>query len=1210
MIEVKQLSGKLDLDSSFYKVAKEDYVEALNIGKDAVEGSNDVSVTNIVGNQLVVNNYVTRLYSNSNFNLFATVYDNLIGSQNIRVSFTPVTTPNANAVSIDYFDGASWVVLGFSSPNVSPIDSTLPLGDYAYRFTVYSTIAPLETYYILAPVVTTYKTIGSYANTLRNTIIYFQYNPLGYSSILEYNDTTRAITPIFRNLIDSGFVDILQFTENDKINNINVYNREEGDLLFFLDSLGRPTGLDIPLFKARSYVPVTRDIINVAKNPPLSPTQSIYGNDTTRRTNNTTNKLFRFSYRYHYDNNEISSPAPIGYVPLPVNILDITYTNVITNNNVINISLNSGDKQVKAVELLMSFVNKTNDWSAFASVSVYNKADNSIADDVVFNFPFYNDSTYPTIPPSEAIQLFDYVPDKAKSQELANGNVLVYGAITEGLSRDISPNVVNTVGTYAAGTGSEGNLSEYTNFRIIFGGKYFYSTVFNGIPAVGTVVALEVRKISDGLYITAATYTTVAGDTISNVLIGLLASAISIGIFGDLSISGDRLLYSFSTALYFNTVRSSVVSPAVSADINSIPTFKFSTTKDIGIAYFNKQGKSNGILYNGNVTFPAYAENGSQQVLLPFINTKIYHRPPLWAYSFQFFFTKEPSSYLYWETVNVNDSEADFIYFDVSNIVYNQKLNPTTAQVLNYIFQDGDRLRLIRKVSDDTVYPDTYDTPIIGLLDSPTINGVAQTGKQFLKINKTAPFNTVDYSTNNFVIEMYRPSQQQANDDNKTYYEFGEQFPILNPETVTRVHAGMVSSQSIDLATPAEFNFYAGDSYFRRRKIPIQFSDAGNVLFFVQDRNFVDFYISAVSSLDGTPSVIDENARETYFPALIRFGQAYQANTNINGFNRFYSNNFDEYDYSYGAIMRLKSRDRFMRVFQQYKVGMVPIYSQINKDQSGNEIRVQTDKLLNPIQYYVGDFGIGDQPESLASFNYADYFTTNVKGIVARASNNGLEAISILYKTDSWATEQLPLRIGNSKVYGVYEARLNKYIIALEAATGQSAVSITFNEKINGFESFLSMHPEMMCNLGVLLISFKEGELYTHDNANYNTFFGVVYDSSITPVYNQNTLEKKTYLAISEVASEVWGCPVINTSINSFSTTKQQSNLIDSDFEQKEGVFHASFLRDENSQGGLINGDALKGNYLTIKFRKQIPTNLVSLDITSLYYIDSPLTTR
>lgn len=1117
MVEVKALNGNLDLDSSPYRVAPNDYIDSLNTTKDAIEGSNDKVRSNIVGNQLVT--------------------------------------------------------------------YTLPSG--------------------------TNKTIGAYPNAVRNTVLELIYNSNDYHSIVEYNNTTRTRTKVFENLTDSGGVDILGFTLLGKITSINIYNREEGDLLYFLDSLGRCTGLNITNFKAGLYTPVTRQIINVIKAPPLTPPSSVYGNDTTRRVNNTRNRFFRFQYCFIYDDFEESVGSPISALSIPVNILDDTYTSVVTNNNVVTVSLYSGAKNVKSVQLWMSYVEKSNEWKPMAIVDTIVKADLSIADDTVFAYEFYNDSTYPTKDVQQSILLFDYVPDKATAQEMPNGNVLMYSGVTEGYDRDLEPNVVNAVSTYPVAAPTSGSLDVTIILDESPGSLNKSRWQFSGVPAVGTNIVVTVRRRSDGIEITAANYTTVSGDTsndvINYIVANILQPSISAFNFGFLEFLVSESVYMAlpSTGHY---VKIDITSPTTPLISNSIATWKWSTERNIGIAYFDINGKTNGILYNDKISFPAYADDVSNNVYLPTINTKIYHVPPIWAESYQFYFTKEGTSYIFWESVDVNISETNFIYFDVTSFLENQKKNPTTATVLSYSFQDGDRMRLIKPIGTTTYFADTYDAAVVGLVVEPKISGVTQTGKTFIKIKKSAPFTNATFTPNNhfYEIELYRPAQKTASKENEAYYEFGRQYPILNAGLSTRVHVGEVTTQSTDYVTPAEFNFTEGDSYFRNRTIAL--TDTGTGTFNIQDRNIVDFYISAVNSIDGRPNLIDINAREAKFGAVSRFGQAYQANTNINGFNRFYPNNLHECDASFGDIVRLKVRDRFVRVFQKLKVGTIPLFNQISKNADGTTLDVVTDKLLNPIQYYVGDMGIGDNGESLASFNFADYFTSNIKGTICRVSNNGIEIISLLYNVNSWATEHLPLRGENYKMYGAFDQRLGKYILALEETPDDNAATIVFDEAGKGFESFSSLRPEMMVTLGTLLISFKDGQLYTHDSASYNTFFGATYDSTITPVFNKAELMKKTFTALEEVSSQVWDCPEIETSLNSHTTVKQQSSLITEDFEELEGNFNASFLRDRNSIGGLIGGDALKGNYMKVKFRAQSPTNLVTLILVSVSSIDSPLT--
>jgi hypothetical protein len=87
-----------------------------------------------------------------------------------------------------------------------------------------------------------------------------------------------------------------------------------------------------------------------------------------------------------------------------------------------------------------------------------------------------------------------------------------------------------------------------------------------------------------------------------------------------------------------------------------------------------------------------------------------------------------------------------------------------------------------------------------------------------LKIDKTTQFGSIVYSATNYEIEIYRPQQQTASGTNKTYYECGFQFDILNSGTSLRCHAGQIQDQSTDLSTPATFIFRKGDWYYCVKK--------------------------------------------------------------------------------------------------------------------------------------------------------------------------------------------------------------------------------------------------------------------------------------------------------------------------------------------------------------------------------------------------------
>lgn len=656
MIEVKTLNGGLNTDDNPYRLPPNDYVDALNITHDAVEGSNDNVITPIVANR------------------------------------------------------------------IGDADFVLPDGIN--------------------------KCIGAYSNILRNTIIQMIWNSNDYHLILEFNLTTRTQTKIFENLTDSAGIDVLGFTQSGKILSINVYNRDEGDLLYFLDSLGRPTGMDIALFKAGTYTPVTRDIIDKAKKPPLSPPDVVFDNDTSTRSNNFRKRLTRYKYRWIYDDFEKSTFSPISIVALQVSILSDTYTNIVTNNNVIRMAANTGDKNVKFIELAMSYVAGTNDWSDFQSIAILDKSSLGLRhettltpgaglydqvytvfsgvviegdvvniylielpntktlvstytvlsgdtipdviaglissfvtigivfsyvangntllflyytptysfdeieviqatsgnDNINFSYSFYNDSTYPDIDIEESIELFDYVPRSANAQALLNGNVLAYIGITEGYNKDTISNSIITINVIPVDTVPPTSFSAVNTIGSDNSTVQENSIVFSGIPITGTVIEVKVKRLSDHAIINATAYTTIVGDT--NTSVGShLADNLSVPNIGVVYNTTGGILFSVSkgvyepvNGLYYTEII--ITSPSSLASTNSIPTWKWSTSRNIARGYFDKNGVTNGILYTDKVTFPAYAENGSNQPLIPFINYKINDIPPIWAYSMQFYMTR------------------------------------------------------------------------------------------------------------------------------------------------------------------------------------------------------------------------------------------------------------------------------------------------------------------------------------------------------------------------------------------------------------------------------------------------------------------------------------------------------------------------------------------------------------------------------------------
>jgi hypothetical protein len=171
--------------------------------------------------------------------------------------------------------------------------------------------------------------------------------------------------------------------------------------------------------------------------------------------------------------------------------------------------------------------------------------------------------------------------------------------------------------------------------------------------------------------------------------------------------------------------------------------------------------------------------------------------------------------------------------------------------------------------------------------------------------------------------------------------------------------------------------------------------------------------------------------------------------------------------------------------------------------------------------------------------------------------------------------------------------------------------TFSFNEIRNGYTSFFSYYPEWIANAQELIYTWKNGQLYKHDNAaSYSNFYGIQGDAYLMVVFNPNLYQKKSWNSLTEVASAIWSVPNMYTNTYTYGTTKQQSSLGEAEFTLLEANPTAAIKRDANSSGGKINGNYMKGNWLVVKFQKTNANNLVNLSEVSCRYTDSPLNVR
>jgi hypothetical protein len=1200
MIINNPFNGKLNLDVAEYRISNGDYIDALNVTKDAQGRGQDRVVSNILGNTL--------------------------------------------------------------------IPYTLPEG--------------------------TNKIIGFYPDKVRNRAYYFLWNSEGYNSILYYSVDANTVVKVLESKTDSDGVDILGFNPSYKVLSVNIYYRDdEGDILFFNDGLNPPRNINILANYGTSW---KAEYLTVIKAPPIMPPKVVYESEDNDNftINNLRNKLFQFSYRYVYDNNEKSVWSSKSIVPLPqqptIELTDQNYR----DNARISISVSTGGANVKKIEFCFreTYNLGTSDWYLLAQID---KSVDSIADNDIYTYKFLNDQIYSVLDVIEAAQLQDWVPQKANAAELANGNVLLYSGITEGYDKTemileprstqyiVDGYFIDLCGLlfFASCNGSDSGGNSTIMKVFVYGtgtNTDGVVTTLNNPSGVYAINAINADGDSVGI---SYEYASVTPLLVSDLLSSISSELQAVG-WDEVSIVDNVLTVSYTAIAGGVTLLSSGTGYIYveGQPDNTTLASSWSSGYQYGLQYFDAEGRTigaqidlNGDAFNGasfnTVVAPSEIPAG-YEARFPKVYLFISNIPPLEAVYYQVVRSNNTTynKRLFWisesaysSILSVGSTEPRYIYVNVKNIeTYNKQIS-STSNVVSYSYTAGDRIRFLRRydVENNSValstQPSQYDYEIVGtestiqynidlsLPLAPDYNVYTATGN-FLKIRYPSDDIGVDFNFigtedfQHYEIFIYNYTSNAAADQ-RTFFEFGKCFGILNPGTANRLHMGLVRSQTDVL--PAQIDITNGDLFYRKRNVP--YGDNYNFLsnsitnldltgsiynyttldisvsktinnasyeiksqpsfsshflilagypptfantdyFFynksanskiieiagmfsatsaypstfsmyalicntssnpkytvsllptvvnsmLADKSYTfeiskrisiptnskvwivtgatndipptagliditlspfnfDFNIvkdntidiiessfndtyNLVTNSNGRPTVVDENASKRYFPTLIRFGQAYQFNTNINGTNRFYYENFDEYDRSFGDVMRLHVRDRYLKVYQQFKVGNVPILTQIVKDSANNPLQANTDTLINKIQYYAGDYGIGDASTSLAWNNFADYFVDNYRGVVCRLSQDGITPLSIVYNTNAFFIPILKayrqdlnngvagegVYTGNPCIYGVFDAYTNKYIIAMEEINrysascdynGGSAIMIPFDCEFNG----------------------------------------------------------------------------------------------------------------------------------------------------------------
>lgn len=484
--------------------------------------------------------------------------------------------------------------------------------------------------------------------------------------------------------------------------------------------------------------------------------------------------------------------------------------------------------------------------------------------------------------------------------------------------------------------------------------------------------------------------------------------------------------------------------------------------------------------------------DGKTMMQSPVVTLQINHKAPIWAKYYQIVRSTDLTygkyiQMLIQEVVDVNDDDAqDYLDLVVGSLFTYQKIHPNSP--LTYDFAKGDRLRLIKKTDPDEYYP-FFETEVIAynstvtqnIQDNVITNGTATvtvtessednigkiilidgyereivsapTGTTYLLNNvigdSTAKTylnydlidrrgtirirkpNTIEIEDDS-IVELYKPSSLSNPLGAGQFYEFQKKFQIINAGTEDAYHSG--STQNQTASQPAIVEISEGTAYVRNREMPISNSFPGTQIRIevVEDESYSDFYNSLMND-NGRVNVEDTGDGEVHFGSRMRFSNNFIEDTRINGLNDF--DNLDREDYydQYGDFKLTKFETNRIIGFKELRTTSVPVDERITQSNNGVALNVNSAKLLNPIQYYAWEGGIGNNPESFVSNGTSQYFVSANSGVVLRLGGNGEEPLSVTYFLDNEIREILRNAIKNgAKIFGGFDRQNANYNITIE----------------------------------------------------------------------------------------------------------------------------------------------------------------------------------
>ena len=397
----------------------------------------------------------------------------------------------------------------------------------------------------------------------------------------------------------------------------------------------------------------------------------------------------------------------------------------------------------------------------------------------------------------------------------------------------------------------------------------------------------------------------------------------------------------------------------------------------------------------------------------------------------------------------------------------------------------------------------------VGVPKNTTVKSVSGVNVTLTKSSTYSPNIALTFSTVNFVNSVEDGDQFNLLNNVATEITAGTTLTFTDENDLysftATTHGSAISSgqKVVTLATnqvhgqPIELNFFNAFCF-------------GNGV--ESNRIKDDFNTSFIDKGVVVSTTLDAEYKEEIKESGLIFSGIFNSTSGVNELNQFIQALPITKDINpvYGSIQKLHVRETDLITFCEDKVLKILTNKDALFNADGNVNLTSSNNVLGQAIGYVGEYGISKNPESFVSHAFRIYFSDKARGSVLRLSRDGLTTISEKGMSDFFG-DNLAV---SSTILGTYNEDKGSYNITLNNKT------LSFDERVDGWTSFKSFIPEAGLSINNKYYTFKDGDLYSHDNTVRNTFYGTAYESSVNVLLNDISSSVKSFKTLNYEGSD------------------------------------------------------------------------------------------